>query len=379
MWAATANATATAPTLADIRTGSFGAQGWDGDAQRRASIGKMTRRGSAGVSKSKGAANTPDLFPAVTEEAQRKSVDLRNTDPLHASAGQSSVPKHSTGEGIAPDAIAPLEKQSTVEEKAPQRGVKEVDPTFPPYEPPPKLPWKVSMKIGLRAFWKWFLTPLGFCITIYGLNVVAWGGMLFLLLCNAAPAMCHPTCDDINSPRRKWLEVDSQILNALFCVTGFGLIPWRFRDLYFLLKWRIPFFSPEERQYGLRRLAGIHSGWFRLPGDEHANLLDEDNSAIPLPVSKKLSRPLTGVRAPPTAGWKLDFVIWNNCWNTFLQVVLCGFMWGFSRYVYSSSVRSARMTGLLVADSGLAGTTAHHGRQVSLLHLVALSQALRGL
>jgi len=24
-----------------------------------------------------------------------------------------------------------------------------------------------------------------FVVTIYGLNVVAWGGMLFLLLCNA--------------------------------------------------------------------------------------------------------------------------------------------------------------------------------------------------
>ncbi|KFY94778.1 hypothetical protein V498_03727 [Pseudogymnoascus sp. VKM F-4517 (FW-2822)] len=35
--------------------------------------------------------------------------------------------------------------------------------------------------------------------------------------------MCHPTCDDINSPRRVWIEIDSQILNALFCVTGFGL------------------------------------------------------------------------------------------------------------------------------------------------------------
>ena len=70
------------------------------------------------------------------------------------------------------------------------------------YVPPPKLPWKKSFMIGLKGFWKWFLTPAGFLITLYGLNVVAWGGMLFLLLCNAAPAMCTPTCDDINSPRR---------------------------------------------------------------------------------------------------------------------------------------------------------------------------------
>jgi hypothetical protein len=37
----------------------------------------------------------------------------------------------------------------------------------------------------LIAFWKYFTTPVGFLVTIYGLNIVAWGGMLFLLLCNA--------------------------------------------------------------------------------------------------------------------------------------------------------------------------------------------------
>lgn len=77
----------------------------------------------------------------------------------------------------------------------------------------PKLPRATSTAVALRAFWKWVLTPMGFLIMLYGLNVVAWGGMLFLLLCNASPAMCHPTCNDINSPRRKWIEWDSQILN----------------------------------------------------------------------------------------------------------------------------------------------------------------------
>jgi hypothetical protein len=45
--------------------------------------------------------------------------------------------------------------------------------------------------------------------------------MLFFLLLNAAPAMNHPSPDDDNSPRKKWLDIVSQILNALFCVTGF--------------------------------------------------------------------------------------------------------------------------------------------------------------
>jgi hypothetical protein len=47
--------------------------------------------------------------------------------------------------------------------------------------PPKHSAWQSTM-FGCIAFWNYFLTPLGFCVTIYGMNVVAWGGMLFLLL-----------------------------------------------------------------------------------------------------------------------------------------------------------------------------------------------------
>jgi len=57
------------------------------------------------------------------------------------------------------------------------------------YHFPPKHSFGQSMKLGCIAFWNYFLTPLGFVITIYGLNVVAWGGMLFLLLCNACECL----------------------------------------------------------------------------------------------------------------------------------------------------------------------------------------------
>ncbi|UNI19696.1 hypothetical protein JDV02_005867 [Purpureocillium takamizusanense] len=219
------------------------------------------------------------------------------------------------------------------------------------YHFPPKHSFGQSMKLGSIAFWHYFLTPLGFVVTIYGLNVVAWGGMLFLLLCNASPAMCNPTCDDINSPRRIWIEIDSQILNALFCVTGFGLAPWRFRDLYFLLRYRL-----QHKEEALRRLAGIHRGWFRLEGSTSLpvnigprnvdQLLAQGapRSALPFPETKIPEAPLTGVRAPPTKLWKLDLVIWLMVWNTFLQCVLSGFMWGLNRYD-----RPSWSTGLFVA------------------------------
>ncbi|KAJ6439989.1 COBW domain-containing protein [Purpureocillium lavendulum] len=219
------------------------------------------------------------------------------------------------------------------------------------YHFPPKHSFGQSMKLGCIAFGHYVLTPLGFVVTIYGLNVVAWGGMLFLLLCNASPAMCHPTCDDINSPRRIWIEIDSQILNALFCVTGFGLAPWRFRDLYFLLRYRL-----QHREEALRRLAAIHRGWFRLEGSkdlpvnigprnigEHL-LQGGSRSAVPFPETKIPDAPLTGMRARPTKLWKLDLVIWLMVWNTFLQCVLSGFMWGLNRYD-----RPSWSTGLFVA------------------------------
>jgi len=224
------------------------------------------------------------------------------------------------------------------------------------YSFPPKHTWGEATIIGLKAFGRFTITPMGFFIVLYGLNVVAWGGMLFLLLCNASGPMCYSPyyyegkdCNNINSPRRIWIEIDSQILNALFCVTGFGLIPWRFRDLYYLLKFRIM-----KRQDGLRRLAGIHKSWFRLPGSDQLPVPttsfsptpseDESNPAIPLPPRHAPSPPLTGVRAPPTPLWKMDFVIWMFVINTFLQAVLSGFMWGLNRFN-----RPSWSTGLFVA------------------------------
>ena len=268
-----------------------------------------------------------------------KETTLRISEPTRTNIAQKERTDH--------DRIPPTSKDQRVYSSG--------------YVPPPKLPWTTSTWIGLKAFWKWFMNPFGFFVTLYGLNVVAWGGMLFLLLCNASPAMCwapvpnaenrkhmsdaaalalpgpyYLNCNDINSPRRVWLEIDSQILNSLFCVTGFGLVPWRFRDLYYLLRWRLTSektYGRDRKIYGLRVLAGIHRGWFRLSGSETLDNLstpeylagleksetktplsnDHDLEAgpsalsfdprIPLPVSKTPEDPATSVRAPPTKSW----------------------------------------------------------------------------
>ncbi|KAJ4018997.1 hypothetical protein NW766_002697 [Fusarium irregulare] len=311
------------------------------------------------VSQSFEVSGPPEGFMAATGTIassifSRQTVARRPSEPsIPMQTGQSfgTTPRQNTIPAVNEE--APEEKAST-SVASPRRNFTGEPAAAAPFDNgyhfPPKHSPGQSTKLGLIAFWNYVRTPTGFLVTVYGLNVVAWGGMLFLLLCNASPAMCVPTCNDINSPRRKWIEWDSQILNALFCVTGFGLAPWRFRDLYFLLQYRV-----QKKEVALRRLAGIHRGWFRLPGSDqldpqigpHNISASPDLSsslACPFPPDKIPDAPLTGVRAPPTPITRMDAVIWLMVWNTFLQCVLSGFMWGLNRYD-----RPSWSTGLFVA------------------------------
>lgn len=196
-------------------------------------------------------------------------------------------------------------------------------PPSEPEEPPPKATWPVATKHALHAFWIFFLTPTGFLITLYGINVIAWGAMLFFLELHAAPAMDHPDNGNANSsPRKIWLEIDSQILNALFCLTAWGLAPWRFRDLYWICVWR--FKKGTASKEAVAKLAKRNSSWFRMRecdmGERDEDLAHFNNMQT-----------FTGVVAPPTATWKLDFVVWAMVLNSLLQVGMAFFMWHWNR------------------------------------------------
>ena len=185
------------------------------------------------------------------------------------------------------------------------------------------------------------------------------GAMIFFVLLNAAPALCHPSCNALNSPRKIWIEIDSQVLNGLFCVTGFGLIPWRFRDFYFLMRWRM--FGNYDYW---RKLAGVNRSWYRLEGSEQLSddvgpppmynkkhpmgpesppayteeeiASMERNRAIPLPAHAMPDPPLTGVRAHPTRPWLIDVVVWMYLLNTAFQTVLAAYMWHYNRFTRPS-------------------------------------------
>ena len=411
MWHATGESVAQAPSLADIRRGSFGSSGWDGEGQRRNSV--ISQEGGRKLSRSSSGPVSPGISIKANPLAQTVHED--DLSPMVFSRGKmtdqvytkrpstfSSTPMESTPVVMSQaDGPSQPRYETSPSINSPVQGEKNQGPNADGFYPngykfPPKHTWGEAIVIGLQGLWRFTLTPIGFFVVVYGLNVVAWGGMLFLLLCGAGPAMCYPgnrpgvkDCNDINSPRRKWIEVDSQILTALFCVTGFGLIPWRFRDLYFLLRYRI------IGDYdALRRLAGYNKSWFRLPGSENLPLvspelegqhepmvdgapLNDTNRAIPIPASQIPSQPLTGVRAPPTEIWKLDFVIWMYIWNTIFQAVLSGIMWGLNRFD-----RPSWSTGTFVAlgciAAGVGGLMVFfEGKKVKKVEGIPVSEADR--
>jgi hypothetical protein len=352
---ATGQVSSSLPTPNDIKTGSYTSDGWSSSGQRRNSYARRSLSRTTTNATARRLSQGPELATINAEitpddEVQPIPVDDKAINGMNGGKAsaivEQPVPPNRTASGN------PLGLLDSIDPNATPPHVPH-DPQQPypnGYQFPPKhSAWK-STQIGLKAFGKFVITPFGFLITVYGLNVVAWGGMLFLVLVGAAPAMCHPSCSDINSPAKKWLEIDSQILNALFCVTGLGLIPWRFRDLYYLLQYRW-----RKDESGIRRLAGIHKDWFRLKGSEEIPLDFDpktaagvpdgmDESAFALPLSKSPAAPLTGERAPASKYWKLDFMIWAYVLNTILQICLCGVMWGLNRFN-----RPGWTTGLLIS------------------------------
>lgn len=206
MWAATGTAIAYAPTLGELRHPVNG--------------GKDIVYNAHGQGARSAPSANPE-YPAVTTTEIKAPAVLKRTNTVAETPALVDGPAASPGEDEG-TRVPPEKKHS----------------------------WKETSRHALAVGWKFVRTPTGFLMTIYGLNIVAWGAMLFLLLLNAAPAMDHPNTDTNDSPRKKWIEIDSQILNALFCVTGFGLAPWRFRDLYWMVQTRL-----QHNQHAMMRLA----------------------------------------------------------------------------------------------------------------------------
>jgi hypothetical protein len=142
---------------------------------------------------------------------------------------------------------------------------------------------------------------------------------------------------------RIWIEIDSQILNALFCVTGFGLAPWRIRDLYLWCRWRLGWGAGTRRKW-FDRLAAIHTNWFYQGPEPNGSFLLTTTQDNP---SKE--------RSPtPTPRCKLHVVIWGNILNTVFQICLAACMWAMNRF-NRPSWTTGLFVGLACAAAGVPG------------------------
>lgn len=380
-WQAIGEDTAKGPTIPDIRRGGYSAEGWSHEGQleqRNHKPHDIHRRRLSRASSSQDGRSISQTTPAtpnpraVVEETTEPGLPAEKRDVEYLDLSKEDGPL-----------VAPRPPVGPNEEGEYPNG----------YRFPKKHTWSQSCAIYGRAFWKFFLTVKGFLLTIYGLNVVAWGAMIFFLLIpGATPAMCksYPDCDDKRySARQLWIEYCSQILTALFCVTAFGLLPWRLRDFYYMIKYQA--FGDYS---ALRKLAGFYRGWYRLPGSEKLpellgppqepadlqakslfslkqwhkqaqehdaekfDVIDDEitalnaNPAVPLPVWSMPPAPLTGIRARPTKFKALAWIIWMYIWNTLFQVGLCVVMWGYNRFERNTGYFTALTALFIVLGCG---------------------------
>jgi hypothetical protein len=370
-----------APTLAEVRQGALMAD--ETERRRQFSTGGTPLESSPRrPTKTKATNGLEPIATATTGERLSLSNDAANGAIASETVG-SKVPNPMESS----DTTTSIERVETVVDKTDEDvrpnhlvshpTIYDLERTesgaFPNgYRFPPKHTWKEATAIGFRAFLKFtFGSWVGFLIVFYCVQVIGWGGMIFLLLCTAGdPRMCWlekppgsgnwvTDCNDKHTSKSLWIEIDAQVLTGLFCVTAFGLAPWRCRDLWYLMQYRI-----WHEHLALRKLAAAHKGWFRLPGSHHldpsvkaTDLVpgrdDEAINLLPHPLEKAPPPPWTAIRALPTKVWKMDFVVWMMFGNTIFQVILCGFMWGQTRYV-----RAAWTTALFIVLGMLSGIAA---------------------
>jgi hypothetical protein len=155
-----------------------------------------------------------------------------------------------------------------------------------------------------------FFTFSGLLVTFYFLLVAAFAIFLAILLADSAPAMSHKWGPDEvqNSQRGIWIEVCTQVLTALFCITGLGLLPTRARDLILIIRGQIL-----GDIYSSNRILRIHSNWFW---------------------------------AGFSRNWKMVLVSALFMISSVLQVLLCVVMWHLDRYT-----RPAWITASLISVS----------------------------
>lgn len=172
-WAAAARSTAKAPTIGDIRNGSFSGNGWTSEAQKDANEEGRMRRASSGSSgkiprlRSAAGAGVPQVDSV--QEHHEVGTKHAGAEPFPVMTdGQARTTWTSNNKnGVLPeeeevlDIKDPLSRTDTSKsEQALPTTTRDQRAYSTGWRPPPKLPWTKSWAIGLTAFGKWAITPL---------------------------------------------------------------------------------------------------------------------------------------------------------------------------------------------------------------------------
>lgn len=195
---------------------------------------------------------------------------------------------------------------------------------------------------GLLKLWQRIWTPMGVLISVYFLLIVAWGTTLFVIMIGwtALPVL----------QRFQWIEICSQILTALFAITGIGFLPWRLCDTYhiILIADYARLARVREKRQSARQILGSQS--FKETAEaapttpfERALLQQQESTVIlvltererrhlrksvrAIAKSKTWFRPLGTMSQRATSLKMLAIIILLNDLNSGFQCVLCGFMW----------------------------------------------------
>ncbi|KAJ1308411.1 hypothetical protein OPQ81_004116 [Rhizoctonia solani] len=211
-----------------------------------------------------------------------------------------------------------------------------------------------KIKRALAGFWDYIKTPMGFISFVYGFLCAFWGAAIVIFL--AKIINLH------NEDRQGfWVEVSSQIENALFTVTGVGLIPWRVIDTYRIAK--IWHYRQVTRR--LRRKAGVPA---LIDGNDlpdpiynpnYIHVLSERQQEDLHYQQQKFMASQTWYRPHETETHKAFpiktalFICLFIDFNSVFQCMLCGCMWGLNRFE-----RPAWTTGTLIPASFLCGIAA---------------------
>ncbi|CAE6540752.1 unnamed protein product [Rhizoctonia solani] len=211
-----------------------------------------------------------------------------------------------------------------------------------------------KIRRALNGFWEFITTPMGFVSFVYGFLCAFWGAAIVIFL--AKIINLH------NKDRQDfWVEISSQIENALFTVTGVGLIPWRVIDTYRIAK--IWHYRQVTRR--LRRQAQLPA---LIDGNDlpdptynpnYVHVLSERQQKDLYYQQQKFMASQTWYRPHETETHKAFpiktalFICLYIDFNSVFQCMLCGCMWGLNRFQ-----RPAWTTGTLIPASFLCGIAA---------------------